>query len=145
MTNRKTESIPMPDFGGIFRAFASPVLDLAGIADMQRKNMEALMEANRVAAEGYQVLLRRQAEILQESVSAASDVMHTALRNGNSAEKGSELARTAMEQGFAHMRELAELVSKAHTDAFSVVQARMKSSLDELRAGAAPESPRKKG
>jgi len=43
--------------------------------DREKKNIEALTEANRVAFEGWQALVHRQAEILQESIKQAVGIM----------------------------------------------------------------------
>jgi hypothetical protein len=59
---------PFFDFTKLMRQFRLPGVDFAALVDRERKNIEALVEANRIAFEGWQRLVRRQAEILQETM-----------------------------------------------------------------------------
>src|SRR5665647_3174926 len=63
--------MPNFDFTKLMKDFKLPGVDLATIMDREKKNIEALTEANRVAFEGWQALVHRQAEILQESIKQA--------------------------------------------------------------------------
>jgi len=47
--------------------------------------------------------------------------------------KNAELAKQAFEKGIANARELGELVSKAHSEAFDVIAKRVTESFDEFR------------
>src|SRR5712671_7652676 len=57
---------PVFDFTKLMSQFRLPGVDFAALVDRERRNIEALAEANRIAFEGWQRLVRRQAEILQE-------------------------------------------------------------------------------
>ena len=59
---------PFFDFTKLMSQFRLPGVDFAALVDRERKNIEALAEANRIAFEGWQRLVRRQAEILQETM-----------------------------------------------------------------------------
>ena len=50
------------------RDFRIPGFDMEQILASQRKNVEALTTANRLAAEGFQALARRQSEIVREGM-----------------------------------------------------------------------------
>ena len=52
-----------------------PGVDMSKILDAQRKNVEAITQANRIALEGVQSLMQRQAEIMQQSVEEATKMM----------------------------------------------------------------------
>jgi hypothetical protein len=58
---------PVFDFTKVMSQFQLPGVDFAALVDRERKNIEALAEANRIAFEGWQRLVRRQAEMLQET------------------------------------------------------------------------------
>src|SRR3712207_7725064 len=49
--------------------------DMEALAAAQRRNLEALSQANRVALEGAQAVARRHMEILQQSMSEMTDAM----------------------------------------------------------------------
>ena len=56
-----------PNFDPNFlERFNVPGMDASALMESQRKNFEALVNANRKAAEGYQNLMRRQAELIKE-------------------------------------------------------------------------------
>ena len=56
-----TGETPFFDFTKLMSQFRLPGVDFAALVDRERKNIEALAEANRIAFEGWQSLVRRQA------------------------------------------------------------------------------------
>src|SRR5207249_8587274 len=58
---------PFPDIAKLIERFNMPGLDVSKIMEAQRKNIEALTQANQAAFEGMQGLAKRQMEILQET------------------------------------------------------------------------------
>ncbi|HEX3182283.1 MAG TPA: phasin family protein [Beijerinckiaceae bacterium] len=126
------------DFTKMLQQFQIPGVDFASIIERERKNIEALAEANRIAFEGWQNLVRRQSEILQDSMKrAVEDAKNqTALKNG------AELARSAFETALANMRELAEMAAKSQRDAFEVIRKRVEENMNALR-GKKPDEGQK--
>jgi phasin family protein len=111
---------PFFDFTKLMSQFRLPGVDFAALVDRERKNIQALAEANRIAFEGWQRLLRRQAEILQETmkkVVADAGQVDTMKRT--------DLAKEGFEKALANMRELAEMASKSQREAFEVVRKRI--------------------
>jgi phasin family protein len=129
---------PTFDFTKMLQQFQIPGVDFASIIERERKNIEALAEANRIAFEGWQNLVRRQSEILQDSMKrAVEDAKNqTALKNG------AELARSAFETALANMRELAEMAAKSQRDAFEVIRKRVEENMNALR-GKKPDEGQK--
>jgi phasin family protein len=129
---------PAFDFTKMLQQFQIPGVDVASIIERERKNIEALAEANRIAFEGWQNLVRRQSEILQDSMKrAVEDAKNqTALKNG------AELARSAFETALANMRELAEMAAKSQRDAFEVIRKRVEENMNALR-GKKPDEGQK--
>jgi phasin family protein len=113
-------------------------VDFSSIVDRERKNIEALAEANRIAFEGWQNLARRQSEILQDSMKRAVDDA----KSQTALQKGAELARSAFETALANMRELAEMATKSQKDAFEVIRKRVEENMNELR-GKKPDEGQK--
>jgi phasin family protein len=116
--------------------FKLPGVDLEKLAAAQRKNVEALTSANQLAAEGFQAIARRQAEILRQTLEQAGSTMRDLMDQSAPEDrmaKQTELAKTAFETALANMRELAEMVTKANSEAFDVINRRVSESLDELK------------
>ncbi len=120
--------------------FKLPGVDVEAILSSQRKNIEALTAANQLAAEGFQAVLRRQAEILRSSVEEASGYVNDVLTAGTpeaKAAKQAELVKAAFEKSLANARELAELIAKSNTEAADVLSKRVSESLEELKTAVA--------
>jgi hypothetical protein len=122
--------MPSFDFTKLMKEFKLPGVDLATIMEREKKNIEALTEANRVAFEGWQALVRRQAEILQESIKQAVGGM----QGEDVGNKRMDLASHAFETALSNMRELAEMAAKSQKDAFEIIRKRVEENLAVFRA-----------
>jgi phasin family protein len=134
-TNGKHSFLDM-DVGKAFAGFTFPGLDIESIVAAQRKNLEALTQANQLAVEGVQALARRQVEIARETVDEVSSLVREWTQPGAPEErivKNAEYAKQAFEKGVANAKELAELVTKANSEAFNVIQKRVAEGFEELR------------
>jgi phasin family protein len=115
-----------------------PGVDMSKILDAQRKNVEAITQANRIALEGVQSLMQRQAEIMQQSVEEATKMMQNFDPASDPTERVAQqtaLAQEAFQQALDRMRELAEMANKSQAEAFEAIQARFTESLEEIRNG----------
>jgi phasin family protein len=127
------------DVGKAFAGFNFPGFDTETIVASQRKNLEALTQANQLAVEGVQAVIRRQIEIARQAVDEASAALRELVQPGAADEKiakNAELAKAAFEKGLANVKELAELLTKANNEAFGVITKRVTESLDEFRDSA---------
>jgi phasin family protein len=132
----KTDSTkkPFPDIAKLIEQFKVPGLDVSRIVEAQRKNIEALTQANQAAYDGMQDLAKRQMEILQETVTEWQAAMtEAANRESTSAAQRAEAAEKTFGKTFANMRELAEMAAKAQTQAWEVIQKRFQQNLADLR------------
>jgi phasin family protein len=122
--------MPDFDFTKLMKDFKLPGVDLATIMDREKKNIEALTEANRVAFEGWQALVRRQAEILQESIKRAVGTVE----GEDAGTKRMDLAAHAFETALSNMRELAEMAIKSQKETFDIIRKRVEDNFAALRA-----------
>src|SRR6476660_9473051 len=122
---KKKSEFPFFDFTQLLQPFKLPGVDFAALVDRERKNIQALAEANRVAFEGWQRLGRRQAEIFQET-------MKKVVADGGQVDpmKRADLAKEGFEKALANMRELAEMGSKSQREAFEVVRKRIEENVE---------------
>ena len=60
--------MPFMDVNQLLEHFRVPGMDVSAIIEARRKDMEALVTANRHAYEGMQLLGRRQTEMLHEAI-----------------------------------------------------------------------------
>ena len=124
------------DFSKAFAGFTLPGFDVEAVLASQRKNIEALTQANQLAAEGVQAVARRQAEIVREAIDEASTVLRDIAQPAAPEEriaKHAELLKQTFERGLANTRELALMLAKANTEAFDVVAKRVAAGFEEIR------------
>ncbi len=70
-------------FSGMLKNFKLPGVDVDALVAGQRKNVEALTAANRVAFEGVQAFARRQAEMLQETMNETTKAFDAISKAGS--------------------------------------------------------------
>ena len=125
------------DFTKAFGDLRAPGVDLSALVAMQRKNIEALTEANQLALEGAQAVLRHQLELTRRTMEQFSEIMTGMFQPNGSMEdrlaKQAEYSKAALEKGMSNARELADLVTKANNDAFNVLTRRVSETLEELK------------
>jgi len=124
------------DFTKALQDAKLPNVDADALFEAQRKNMDALFEANKAAAAGYQDLVNKQLAIFEQTIAEAQEQLKSAELKVDSetAKERSELARVAFEKAIANMKDLAETAHKANSDAYEIVSKRVKESVDELKA-----------
>jgi phasin family protein len=135
------------EFGKFFINGKAPLFDVEAAFAAQRKNVEALTAANRVAFEGVQAVLRRQAELVREGVdelSKASKEFTAAGSTEDKLAKQAELAKSAFETALANVRELSGIVQKAGEEAVSVISKRVVDNFDEVKNALQPKVNGKK-
>jgi phasin family protein len=131
------------DMTKAFAGFNLPTIDPESMMASQRKNMEALTQANQLAVEGVQTVTRRQVELAREAFEGASTALRDLMSPGAPEErfaKNAAIAKDVFEKILTNAKEIAELYSKAHSDAFDVLTKRMSESLDEIQAHAKPKT-----
>ena len=120
---------PVFDFAKLMSQFRLPGVDFTAFVDRERKNIEALVKANRIAFEGWQRLVRRQAEMLQETM---QKVVADASQE-DAKKKRADLAKEGFEKALANMRELAEITTQSQKEAFDVVRKRIEENMEGIR------------
>ena len=120
------------DLGRLVDKFKIPGIDVAAIVEAQRKDMEALAEANRQAYEGIKALAQRRNEILQESLVEWQAAMKEA--GGKDAlASGAARAKKGVQQAIANFKELADMEAQTRSKAWKVVQDRFQENLANLQ------------
>jgi phasin family protein len=115
------ETIPTNLFGDIVKLleqYTLPGIDIAAIIEMRRKDIEALMTANRVALEGAQSIGQKQVEILRSTLDQLSSLIQQATASGSMTEKTTKTRRArpaGPAAGAGEMRELAETTYKSQS------------------------------
>lgn len=132
---------PFLDPAKMMEQFRVPGVDMQSLADAQRKNVEALMQANQQAYEGMQAMAARQAELMRAAAAAMQGAMQQMSGKDPStmATTQAELARQTFEKALADMRELAEIMTKSQSRAYETLSKRFLEHVEELRTAAQPK------
>lgn len=120
--------------------FKVPGVDFESIIASQRKNIEAVTAANQLAVEGLQAVLRRQAEIIRQSIEEASSLvgdLTSPTAPEEKAAKQADLVKSAFEKALANIKELSEMVAKSNSEAAEVLTKRVSESLEEVKSAIA--------
>jgi phasin family protein len=132
-TGRTASGIPsFEELGKLIEKFKLPGIDIAAIVESQRKDMEALAEANREAYEGIKALAQRRNEILQESLVQWQEAMK-GVTGTDALTKRAEMASKGVQQAAATFRELAEMEAQSRSKVWKVLQDRFQENLVHLQ------------
>jgi phasin family protein len=126
-----------PDFSKLFADMKLPAMpDIDAFIAANKRNMETLSAANRVALEGAQAVARRHMEIMQSSMAQLTEGMKSlagAEAPQAKAAKQAELVKLAYEHSVANMKELGDLIQKSNAEALGLLHARFVEAMDEVK------------
>ena len=127
----------MADFSRMFSDMKMPGMPgMDTFLQAQRRNMEVLTAANRVALEGAQAVARRHMEIMQQTMQEVTETMRDMATADNpqaKAAKQTELLKSAYERAVAHMKELADLIQRSNGEALGMLNQRFAEAMDEVK------------
>jgi phasin family protein len=127
----------VPDFTKLFAEMKLPAMpDIDAVIAANKRNMETLSAANRVALEGAQAVARRHMEIMQSSMAEMTEAMKaiaSAEAPQAKAAKQAELLKQGYEHAVANLKELADMIQKANGEAIGLLNKRFSEALDEVK------------
>jgi len=133
---------PFLDLQSMMSQFSIQGVDLASVVESRRKDIDALVAANRSALETAQTLAQKQTEMLMQAMQDIQQAARDAA--GGDAAKASASARAAVEKAIEDMKELAQIAQDAQKEALAALTKRAGEQLEELRGMAAPKAAAKK-
>ena len=130
------------DVTKMFADFRFRPFDVEAVWAAQRRNIEALSQANQAAMAGVQALAKHQIELTRETFEGFSALWRDMAQPGSSEDrvaKNTEYAKQVLENGVKHGGEIATIAAKAGSEAAEILHKRTTESLDEIRAFASPK------
>jgi len=128
------------DFTRGFSDFRLPGLDADSLVNAQRRNVEALTQANQRTLEGLQAVLRRQVEFSQHLAEEATGWVNAVMAEGTPEQRmarQAELLRGQVDEALANLRELGDLAQKTNSETAELLAGRIREGLAELEQAAA--------
>ncbi len=124
------------DFTKFMADFKLPAFDVEKLMASQRKNLEAVAAANKLAAEGAQTVFQRNAEIMRENVEELTSLVQSMSVAGEPQDKAArqaDLTKGAYQRAVTNLKAINDTVAKTNDKVFNVLNKRVVESLDEAR------------
>ena len=127
-------SIPsFSDLTQLIQGLKLPNFDVQALAEWQRKDMEALVEANREAFEGIKALAEKRNEILRDTLAQWQEALTLPATGKDALRERTEATKGGVDQAIANFKELSTIESEARKKAWAVVQDRMQENMVNLQ------------
>lgn len=117
------------DFAKLIESCKISGVDMTSLIEMEKKNIDALIEVNRSAYESWRNLMARQSEVFQETMKAISAEAH----DEAALERRTEIARLGFEKALANMRQLAETATESQKQAIELLRRRFEGGVAAMR------------
>ena len=127
---------PFRDLTKTFEQFKMPGVDMTSFVDANRKDVEALVAANKITYEALQALARTQTDMLTQAMQGMQESTKGMLAGGASGAEGgkhAEAAQRAWQKMLADMKVLAEMVQKAQAEATAGLTERAKENMGAMK------------
>ncbi|HAQ79224.1 MAG: phasin family protein [Bradyrhizobium sp. PARBB1] len=118
-----------------------PKLNVDELLQTQKKNLEALGQSAKVAAQGAQSVAQKQREVLEAGLREASTLAREYKPLGKVQENlalQTEFARKMFDIAVKGAQDSASTARQSTSDAVKIIQDRMKESFEEFRASVRP-------
>ena len=128
------------DFSKIVGEFKLPQVNVEAFVEATRKNFAALTTANTAAVESIKAIGQRQGDMVRaamEDFSKHGSEVLAAATIEEKAAKQIDFAKKSYDLAIANTKELADLYTKSHTEAFETLSARVAELTEEVKAAIA--------
>lgn len=147
MTNNNpfNEFFSQNDFSKFFENYQAIPFDVQSFMETQRKNVQALSDAQQIAMDNMQKLAQRQSAVLSQMVEDNARLAKEMMSEGTPEEKiakNADLIKGVYEKSIKNMSEISELLNKSNKEANDVINKRVKATLNEVKT--AMEKPKQK-
>lgn len=140
-----TDFNPFRDLTSTFEQFKMPGMDMSGFVEARRKDVEALVAANKITYEALQALASTQTDMLTQAMQGMQESAQGMLAGATSGGKGgdaiehTEAAQKAWQKMLTDMKALAEMVQKAQAEAVAGLNARASENVEAMQKLAHPK------
>ncbi|HEX2116034.1 MAG TPA: phasin family protein [Alphaproteobacteria bacterium] len=113
---------------------ARSFFDVETLMKMQQRNVETMVEANRIFVDTAQAIARCQSDMMRDCVEQMTRAFAELTSRGEPSEIGTKegaAVQALFEKTAGHVRDIAELLSKSNAEAIQLVNGRMQSLVDE--------------
>ncbi len=136
---------PFRDLTKTFEQFKMPGVDMADFVDARRKDVEALVAANKTAYEALQALAHTQSDMLTQAMQSMQAQAKGALAEGKMGGAGADMAKhtaaaqQAWQKMLADIKGLADMAQKSQADAMAGLTERANAGMAVIKGMAHPK------
>jgi phasin family protein len=130
--NTTNELPSLDDLVKLLEGFRLPGVDTDALVEWQRKDLDALAEANRQAYAGIKALAERRDEILRDTLVQWQEALKNVVGTDALA-KQADVAKRGLQQAIDRVRELAEMETQSRNNAWQVVRDRTQENMANLQ------------
>ncbi|SAK83957.1 hypothetical protein AWB82_05633 [Caballeronia glebae] len=139
-TQDSTSETTQPTFKKIIDVFKTPRLDWTAMAESHRKDIDALLQANRDAYEGIHAIAERRNALLMEELTQWNDMFKSAI-DPQAIKQRAEIGQNSLARVMQGVRELIELEGSVRNRTWKVLQDRVQERVANLQASLQPKQP----
>ncbi len=113
-----------------------PTADVSAVVDYHRKNIQAMQDVAQVTATGTRSLMAKQREVLEETLSEATDMIRTATETREPNKMISnqmEFTRRSFDATIKNTTEMGEIVRDMNMKSYEVLKNRIEESITDIR------------
>ncbi len=135
MARTKSGSEYAQDFSKNFAMPAFP-FDVKTLMEAQRRNIQAMTEAQQLAMEGWQAVAQRQSEIVsqlfQDNSAMAKEIIGESTPE-NKVSRQADMFKKVYEKSVTNFREISEMLSRSNSEASEIINKRVTATMNEIK------------
>lgn len=116
--------------------FNVPSVDVDSIVDAQKKNVEAISSASKMAFEGAQAIMERQGELAHKAIEEITEAVKD-LSEASSPQEGiskqADVTKDALERSLSNVSELTDMMTKSNQAVFDLLNKRINQVITEYQ------------
>ena len=121
---------PFGDLTKMLEQFKVPGVDMPALVESRKKDIEAIVEANKSAYDAMQAFARKQTEMLTQ---AMQDIQAATKAGAADQSKHAEVARNACLKAVEDIKDLAEIARKSQVEAMASITKRANEHAAEIK------------
>jgi phasin family protein len=121
---------PFGDLTKMLEQFKVPGVDMPALVESRKKDIEAIVKANRSAYDAMQAFARKQTEMLTQ---AMQDIQAATKAGAADPSKHAEVARNACLKAVEDIKDLAEIARKSQVEAMASITKRANEHAAEIK------------
>lgn len=125
------------NFGKAFEQYQPVPFDMTAILETQRKNFQAMSDAQKAAFENMQTIAQRQGELISKLVEEHGRMAQELMTEGTPEQKMAKNAdafKAVYENSIKNLEELSELVRKSNDETTNIINKRVSASVSEFKS-----------